>query len=144
VFSSRQKVADYTEMLSLIPAIGAKVAAENPQVGCCVPEYCCNVCHDAEYQDTDMDIEICQAVTAPGQAGEGYEFKTLPAVTVAAVLHRGPYDGLGAAYAYLVDWAQTNGYQVAGDWREAFIDGIWNKESEAEWLTELQLPIAKA
>ncbi|MDR1791141.1 MAG: MerR family transcriptional regulator [Propionibacteriaceae bacterium] len=143
VFSSRQKVADYTEMLSLIPAVGAKVAADNPQVSCCVPEYCCNVCHDTEYQDTNMDIEICQAVTTPGEPGDGYEFKTLPAVTVASVLHRGPYDGLGAAYAFAIDWVQTNGYQVAGDWREAFIDGIWNKDSEAEWLTELQLPITK-
>ena len=24
---------------------------------------------------------------------------------------------------------------------ECYIDGIWNKESEEEWLTEIQLPI---
>ena len=25
--------------------------------------------------------------------------------------------------------------------RESYIDGIWNKESEEDWLTEIQLPI---
>ena len=25
--------------------------------------------------------------------------------------------------------------------RESYIDGIWNKESEEEWLTEIQVPI---
>ncbi|MDR1710348.1 MAG: MerR family transcriptional regulator [Propionibacteriaceae bacterium] len=144
VFSARRKVADYTEMMSLIPAVGAQVAADNPGVGCVEPEYCCNVCHDTEYRDQDMDIEICQAVTGPGQDGDGYEFKQLPPVTVASVLHRGPYEDLGAAYAYLVDWVETNGYRIAGDWREAFIDGVWNKDSAQDWLTEVQMPIAAA
>ncbi|MDR1823792.1 MAG: MerR family transcriptional regulator [Bifidobacteriaceae bacterium] len=144
VFSSRQRVANYEAMMTLIPAIGAQVAADNPGVACLEPEYCCNVCHDTEYRDTDMDIEVCQAVTSAGADGEGYVFKDLPPVTVASVLHRGPYDGLGAAYAYLVDWVETNGYRIAGDWREAFIDGVWNCESSADWLTEVQMPVEPA
>ena len=27
--------------------------------------------------------------------------------------------------------------------RERYIDGMWNKESEDEWLTEIQIPIRK-
>ena len=27
--------------------------------------------------------------------------------------------------------------------RESYIDGIWNKESKDEWLTELQIPVTK-
>ena len=27
--------------------------------------------------------------------------------------------------------------------RERYIDGIWNKSSEEEWLTEIQIPIRK-
>ena len=33
-------------------------------------------------------------------------------------------------------------YTVTGLARESYIDGIWNKKSEEEWLTEIQLPIA--
>ena len=36
---------------------------------------------------------------------------------------------------------EENGYQVAGLARECYIDGIWNKESVEDWLTEIQLPI---
>jgi DNA-binding transcriptional MerR regulator/effector-binding domain-containing protein len=143
VFSARRVVADYAEMMQVIPEVGAQVAADNPGVKCLEPEYCCNVCHGGEYQDTDIDIEVCQAVTSVGEPGNGYEFKQLPAATVASVLHKGPYEGLGAAYAFLVDWVAKNGYRIAGDWREAFIDGVWNKDTAEEWLTEVQMPVTR-
>ena len=38
-------------------------------------------------------------------------------------------------------YAEQNGYTAAGFARECYIDGIWNKESEEDWLTEIQLPI---
>lgn len=31
--------------------------------------------------------------------------------------------------------------KVAGLSRESYIDGIWNKDSVEDWLTEVQLPI---
>ena len=37
--------------------------------------------------------------------------------------------------------AEENGYEVAGLSREGYIDGIWNKESVEDWLTEIQLPV---
>ena len=47
------------------------------------------------------------------------------------------------AYAYAFKWIEENGYTAAGSPRENYIDGIWNKESEEDWLTELQIPIKK-
>ena len=33
---------------------------------------------------------------------------------------------------------------VTGDRpRESYIDGIWNKDSEEDWLTEIQVPILR-
>lgn len=43
--------------------------------------------------------------------------------------------------AYIMKYAEDNGYKVAGLARECYIDGIWNKESVEDWLTEIQLPI---
>lgn len=40
-------------------------------------------------------------------------------------------------------WIEENGYQVLDNPRESYIDGIWNKESKDEWLTELQIPVTK-
>ena len=42
---------------------------------------------------------------------------------------------------YQMKYAEQNGYKAAGRARECYIDGIWNKESEEDWLTEIQLPI---
>jgi effector-binding domain-containing protein len=38
-------------------------------------------------------------------------------------------------------YAEDNGYQPTGLTRECYIDGIWNKESVDDWLTEIQLPV---
>ena len=37
---------------------------------------------------------------------------------------------------------EENGYEICGNIRESYIDGVWNKESEEEWLTEIQIPVA--
>jgi len=45
------------------------------------------------------------------------------------------------AYAYLLNYAKENGVACAGTIRECYIDGIWNKKSPDDWLTEVQMPI---
>lgn len=45
--------------------------------------------------------------------------------------------------AYVFKWIDENGYLVVNSPRENYIDGIWNKENEEDWLTELQVPIVK-
>ena len=60
---------------------------------------------------------------------------------VLSIFHRGSYDEIGEAYAYIMKYAEENGYKVTGLSRECYIDGIWNKESVEDWLTEIQLPI---
>ena len=34
-----------------------------------------------------------------------------------------------------------DGYEICGNIRESYIDGVWNKETENEWLTEIQIPV---
>ena len=50
-------------------------------------------------------------------------------------------DNIGEAYAFIMKYAEDHGYQPAGLTRECYIDGIWNKESAEDWLTEVQLPV---
>ena len=58
-----------------------------------------------------------------------------------SICHKGAYDNIGEAYAYIMEYAEKNGYEAAGPARESYIDGIWNKESVEEWLTEIRLPV---
>ena len=41
------------------------------------------------------------------------------------------------------DFAEENDYEIAGNIRESYIDGIWNKDDESEWLSEIQIPVKK-
>lgn len=143
VYSAKYVVPNYAALNEIMPALGKKVEKANPGIKCVEPGYCFNVYLDGEYRDTDINVEICEAVVKPGVDGDGIVFKEIPAVTVVSVLHRGAYDNLGKAYAYAMQWVEQNGYRITDNVRESYIDGIWNKESTDEWLTEIQVPVEK-
>jgi len=143
VYSKKVSVPDYDAMFSVIPAIGQEVMALNPDLSCRKPEYCFNVYLDGEYKEKDIHFELNEAVDDFGVEGNGITFKKMSETTVAAVIHKGPYDTLGDAYAFIYQWIEDNGYEAVDNPRESFIDGIWNKESKEDWLTEVQVPVKK-
>lgn len=143
VFYAERVLSDYAALNELMPAIRSQVNAQNPGIQCVKPEYCFNIYLDGEYRDHDIRVAVCQAVTSHGRDTEDITFKELPAVTVASVLHRGPYEELSDAYAYAIKWAEQNGYRICGNIRESYIDGPWNRADAKDWLTEIQVPIEK-
>ena len=98
---------------------------------------------DKGYQTENVRYEFCQSVESFGVETETITFRKLPAATVVSILHKGRYDDLGRAYAFVFDWIEKNGYTVCGMPRECYIDGVWNCESENDWLTELQIPVGR-
>jgi len=143
VYSKRMVIPSYDSYFEVIPKIGEEVTKANPNMKCSVPEYCFIIYHDGEYKEKNIDVEYCEAVESLGNETETIKFKKMPAITVLSVLHKGAYSKLGNVYAYAFKWVEENGYVVNGNPRESYIDGIWNKENEDDWLTELQLPIVK-
>ncbi len=143
IYAKQMTVPSYDAYFELIPAIGAQVTAQYPDIRCATPEYCFVVYLDGEYREANFNIEFCEAVTEMKPDFADIQFKKIPPSTVVSVLHKGPYGTIGSAYAFAFRWIEENGYTVAGNPRESYIDGIWNKDDEAEWLTELQIPVAK-
>lgn len=138
VYSKRMVIPNYDAYFEIIPKIGEEIKAANPDLKCAVPEYCFIIYHDGEYKEKDIDVEFCEAVTSFGKDTETIKFKKMDRVPVAAcVYHKGPYSTIGNAYAHLFKWIADNGYTPCEGPRESAIDGIWNKEDENEWLTEL-------
>jgi effector-binding domain-containing protein len=141
VASMRQVVEGYDTFFNLCPNIMAK---EMERVGCvcAVLEYCFNIYHDGEYKEKDIDVEICEAITEMKEDTEIIKFKEMNGVPSAVcVLHKGPYESLREAYGFAFNWIKDNHYEVIDNPRESYIDGIWNKESKEDWLTELQIPV---
>ncbi|MDU6854714.1 MAG: MerR family transcriptional regulator [Clostridiales bacterium] len=143
VYSKKMTIPNYNAYFQLIPAIGEKVMKRYPDLKCATPEYCFIVYPDGEYKEQNFNVEFCEAVTEMKENFEDIVFKKIQAVSAVSVMHKGPYAGLDKAYAYAFKWIEDNGYTVVGSPRENYIDGIWNKEDEADWLTELQIPICK-
>ena len=144
VYSKRMVVPNYNAYFDIIPKLGEVVTAANPGLKCSEPAYCFIIYHDGEYREKDIDVEFCEAVEAVGNEVDGIVFKKMEKIpTAACVYHKGPYATLGAAYAFVFKWIEDNGYVPCEGPRESYVDGIWNKEDENEWLTELQIPIIK-
>ena len=143
VASMRQVIPDYNALYDLCPNVMGK-EMKRLECVCSTPAYCFNIYHDKEYKETDIDVEICEAVTELKEDTKILKFKRLERVQSAACVYvKGDYSNLAEAYGELIKWIENNGYEITGNARESFIDGIWNKENPEEWLTEIQFPISK-
>ncbi len=143
VYSTKMTVPSYDDYFQLIPAIGAKVTAKYPDLKCSIPEYCFIVYLDGEYKEKDFHIEFCEAIDQMKEDFDDIKFKKVEAINAVSVMHKGAYADLAHAYAYAFKWIEDNGYLAIDNPRESYIDGIWNKENEEDWLTELQIPVKK-
>lgn len=142
VYSEERVLKNYGEVTDLILGSGTECLRLNPNIECVKPDYGFCEYLDGEHKETDIRTRYSQAVTKQGVGNERIKFRTLPATRAICIYHKGSYDSLGEAYSFIYEYAEKNGYTVTDFARECYIDGMWNKESPDEWLTEIQLPIA--
>ena len=81
--------------------------------------------------------------TTPEQPAnpDGIGVRTLPGGRYAHVFHRGPYDGVGAAYGLLFTWLAQQEIQPAGPPMEVYLSDP-TETPEPELITEVQVPLA--
>ncbi len=140
VASMRTIIPDYSSLFDIAPPMGREM--ERLGSVCASPEYCFNIYHDGEYKEKDVDVEVCEAVTELKENSHMIKFKNIAKVeTAACVLHKGSYSDFPKAYAALLKWVEENGFELIDNPRESYIDGIWNKDSIDDWLTEIQFPV---
>lgn len=141
VYSEERVLERYSDVSMLALGSATECRRLNPDIECTKPDYGFCEYLDGEHMETNMRVRYSQAVTKIGVGNERIQFRVLPATKAICIYHKGAYDRLGEAYAYIYRYAAENGYQVAGFHRECYIDGIWNKENVEDWLTEIQLPV---
>ena len=141
VYSEDQRLDSYAALADFILGTAAECLRLNPDVECSKPDYCFCEYLDGEYREKDILTRYSQAVTKAGVENERIKFRILSKTKAICIYHKGAYDRLGEAYAYIMEYAEKNGYTVTGLAREFYIDGVWNKENVEDWLTEIQLPI---
>lgn len=142
VASMTRRIDSYEDLFVMMPEMGQ----EMEQLGCecAIPEYCFISYPEAGYKEECVLIEACEAVTELKDDTDKIEFKVIPAVRYAAcIFHKGSYHTLSSSYASVLQYIEENGLLINGPIRENYIDGVWNKDSEDEWLTEIQIPVCK-
>ncbi len=139
VASCRKRIQSYDELFDIMPAMGAEM--ERLGCKCAYPEYCFTHYLEPGYQEEDVLIEACESVTEPGEDSELVAFRELPEVQAACIYHKGSYDEFPKTYERILKFIEENGYQICGNIRESYIDGVWNKEREEDWLSEIQIPV---
>ncbi|HAM14947.1 MAG TPA: transcriptional regulator [Eggerthellaceae bacterium] len=139
VYYSEATLEKYSDAMQWIPAQGAEVRALNPGLKCAELPYEFVEYLDGEYRERNVRVRHSEAVTARGVESDNIKFRDIPETKVLSLYHKGAYEEIGAAYAYIYQYAEDDGYEVVGLSRESYIDGVWNKDSVDEWLTEIQL-----
>ena len=137
----RTYLASYDALFDRMPEMGALM--EKAGCTCALPEYCFTSYPEPGYRGGDIPVEICESVAEARRETGELRFKTLPRIQAACVYHKGSYRTFSASYEAVLRYIEENGYEIAGEIRESYIDGIWNKDDESQWLSEIQVPVRK-
>lgn len=141
VLALREKIPTYDAEGKLWHKLG-KFMAEH-KIACTEGGY--SIYHDGEYKERDVDVEIAIPVREPVKSRDGFVYRELDAVPLAAAVRfSGPYSGYTAATEKLAGWIEQNGYVFDGLLRGQSLASPQNVHSEDDFLTELQVPVKKA
>ena len=102
------------------------------------------ICYDTEYQEKDVDVEVCVPIKKSIPGSDKVKVYELPGLEEAAcIIYQGGYEGISAAYNALMAWIEGNGYQVAGPDREIYLTSPQDTKDPAKYITEIQFPVKK-
>ena len=132
---------DYSCLGEFIVQSGKECLELNPDIKCIEPDYCFSEYLDRKYVEKNIKYRYSQAVNKMGNDSEFIKFKKLNKVKAVSLYHKGSYATLSEAYGFILDYIQKNNLEIIDNPRERYIDGIWNKDNEDDYLTEIQIPI---
>lgn len=143
IFCKKGVVPTFADLGNFIVGAMKEFETSNPDIKYVQPDFCYITYIDPEFKTENAAVEYAQAVTAIGKETDTIKFKKVSPVTAVSVYHKGEYEGLSKAYAFAYSWIEKNGYTPIERPREHYIDGTWNNKAPEDWLTEIQIPIAK-
>ena len=141
VAAMKIRIESYDCLFDRMPEMG--VLMEKVGCECAIPEYCFTNYLEPGYKDEDVLVEICESVVAAKEETGGLYFRTLPQIQAACIFHKGSYRSFAQSYETVLKYIEENGYELAGEIRESYIDGVWNQVDESQWLSEIQVPVRR-
>ena len=97
--------------------------------------------HDHEHKEEEADLEVAVPISGRVMVTDpGIEVRNIPPQRVMSLIHRGPYESMGQAYAKLNEHITKNGLFYAGPLMDLYLNDP-NKVPRDEVMTEIQVPI---
>ena len=104
-------------------------------------DYCFTCyCHKPQ-PDKKIEVITCQKIESYQNEVDGLFYKEFEGGKFASIYHSGSYLSLPESYNKIIDYLDTNELTISSNIREVYIDGIWNKDDQSQWLTQIQIPI---
>lgn len=140
VASVRAVVPSYPYIRPLFEEVYGYLLQQGVNGGLCAAIY-----HDGEYRERDVDNEAIVFLNKSVPEGGRVRIYTLDAATMATTIHHGGYSGLSKAYAALMEWIKTSGYEIVGPEREIYLRGpsTPHAQDDKDCVTEIQFPVGR-
>jgi DNA-binding transcriptional MerR regulator len=96
--------------------------------------------YDSEYRENDANFEVCMPIR-DGASRDGIDVRELPGGRCVSLVHQGPYDELGRAYAKIFKYVHEKSYTLVCPTREVYLKGpgMIFKGNPKKYLTEIQV-----
>lgn len=130
----------YDKIQELIQKVGQWVSEHDLEMTGRVYGTYYNTPEEVAEEDLQYEIGISFAGDAYQDANVGV--KEIPAHTVLAAMHQGPYTEVGPVIHAVVEYAVENGYDIVGPITEIYLNDP-SSTPEDELLTEVHLPVIK-
>lgn len=100
--------------------------------------------YDTEFKERDVDGAAAFMLRCRIPERGRVKVHELPAATVAATIHHGPYNTIGEAHEAVFTWIEANGYRIAGPDRELNLYHTMPiRRDNPSYITEIQYPVEK-
>ena len=138
VASVRDTIPTYPEQGQLWEELESFLANHQIQ-----PEGPCLTLYHSD--EPNIDAEVCEPVSRALPDNPRVIQHSLPEVdTMATVIHHGPFISISEAYTAIIQWIETNGYQIVGPSREVYLKPATNaSQTDPDTVTEIQFPVER-
>jgi len=107
------------------------------------PCYTMAIFHDKEFKDSNVDVEIQQAVVGKYSDTEHVKFKTEASIEIASATYKGSYEQIGEVNEAVANWVVSNGYEFGGTSFSIYHVSPNETQNPDEYVTEICYPILK-
>lgn len=99
--------------------------------------------HDKEYKESDVDVEVQNAVVGDYASTEEVKFYESGAIEVASVTFHGGFEQMPAVSQAAAEWIDKNAYVLAGPMLNIYHVGPAQDNNPENWVTEACYTIKK-